>query len=170
MLRVFIALGALAVTAACQAQLQLTPRTPIPVADSKMVIDNQGVSVEILPALRAQSASAESGRATRMVASVPASKFSATSRGVVFNHAMQSYGVLTGEITFKMKGALKAEDAGLSGSEYPGMAKLTSPNVYVVMANSPTEYVALFNRLKARADVEWVEAIVDYSTGLQRAN
>jgi hypothetical protein len=134
-----------------------------------MVLDVRGASLEVLPKVRAQAAGTQSGKAARMVASVPASKFSAGSRGVVFNHAMQSYGVLTGEITFKMKGDLKAEDAGLSPLEYPGLAKLTNPNIYVVVANSPTDYVTLFKGLKARTDVEWVEAIVDYSSTLQRS-
>lgn len=167
MLRIILLFSAIGLNTACQAQLQLTPRAATQVADPKMVIDNQGAPVEILPTFRAETAAA--GKATRMVASAPASKFSAANRGVVFNHAMQSYGVLTGEITFKMKGSLKAEESSFSPPDYPGLAKLTNPNIYVVTASSPADYIALFNRLKARTDVEWVEAIVDYSAGIQRA-
>jgi hypothetical protein len=81
--------------------------------------------------------------------------------GVVFNHAMQVQGYITGEVAFKMKGTPQATN-GFLVSLYPGLARLTGPNVYVVRARTPAEFVAVTKRLQARADVEWVEPIVTY--------
>ena len=45
---------------------------------------------------------------------------------------------------------------------YPSFAKLTEPNVYLVVAKSPIEFVQLVKRLQERTDVEWVEPMVIY--------
>ena len=128
-----------------------------------MVIDDRGATLEILPTVRAQLSASTTERATRMVATNAKSKFTPASRGVVFNHAMQSQGVLTGEIAFKMKGTQQATAEDFPAVDYPGLAKLTNPNVFIVVAQTPGEYVALFKRVRARTDVDWVEPIVDYS-------
>ena len=47
-------------------------------------------------------------------------------------------------------------------SDYPGLKKLTDPDVYVVVANTPGEFVALVQRLQARTDLRWVEPIIEY--------
>ncbi len=82
--------------------------------------------------------------------------------GVVFNHTLQIHGTLTGEISFKLKGT--AGPSGFDPAVFPTMAKLTNPNVYVVTAHTPVEFVSTFNALKARSDVEWVEPYVVYGS------
>lgn len=150
------------VCAACFAQLQPMPRVMQTVADPNMVIDDRGSKLEVLSDKRATARLSNTG--DRTVSVFKADKSSAiTSQqlGVVFNHAMQATGYISGEIAFKMKGDLQATSGFDSGS-YPGLAKLTTPNVYVVVARTATEFVDLTKRLQQRTDVEWVEPIVTY--------
>src|SRR5882672_12698710 len=92
------------------AQLQPTPRVVQKVADPTMVIDDRGSRLEVLPARRAFQRMSASGK--HVVHSVfPASQsapISPQQLGVVFNHAMQVQGYITGEIAFKMKDDLQA--------------------------------------------------------------
>ena len=74
---------------------------------------------------------------------------------------MQVQGYITGEIAFKMKGGAQATDR-LDPTSYPGLAKLTNPNVYVVVARTPAEFLKLVKRLQGRNDMEWVEPVVTY--------
>jgi hypothetical protein len=76
---------------------------------------------------------------------------------------MQARGYITGEIAFRMRDGLQASD-WLDKSSYPGLAKLTAPNVYLVVARTPSEFVELTRQLQARPDMEWVEPIVTYSS------
>jgi hypothetical protein len=81
--------------------------------------------------------------------------------GVVFNHAMQVHGYINGEIAFKFKDDLQPT-SGIDAASYPGFAKLTSPNVYLVVARTPIEFLQIVKRLQARTDLEWVEPMVTY--------
>ena len=74
---------------------------------------------------------------------------------------MQVQGYITGEIAFKMKDGVQATDR-LDPASYPGLAKVTNPNVYLVVARTPPEFVELTKRLQARTDMEWVEPMVTY--------
>jgi hypothetical protein len=145
------------------AQIQASPHSTRQVADPANVIEDRGSMLEVMPAQRATPVLASSTR--QIVHSVATARADAPigpqTLGVVFNHAMQVQGYITGEVAFKMKGTLQATN-GFQASQYPGLARLTGPNVYVVRARTPAEFVAVTKRLQARTDVEWVEPIVTY--------
>lgn len=157
---------ALLVSINCQAQLTPLFRSVPEPADQTMMINDRGAEVELLPTLRATRVAEPSGeRLTHQVfrATTP---FSSTSLGVVFNHAMQVRGFITGEIAFKMKGAT-FPSATFDSASYPGLTKLSNVNVYTVVGRTPAEFLALFNRLQARADVEWVEPFIVYGSSTE---
>jgi hypothetical protein len=145
------------------AQLQPTPRVVQKVADPSMVINDRGSKLEVLPTMRAAQQLSISGK--QIVHSVfPASEsepIGPQQLGMVFNHAMQAQGYITGEIAFKMKDGLQATDR-LDTASYPGLAKLTNPNIYLIVARTPSEFVELVKRLQDRPDMEWVEPMVTY--------
>jgi len=153
---------ALASMASC-AQLQPIPRVIQKVADPSMVIDDRGSKLEVLSARRAAQQMASSGK--QIIHSVflanRSAPISPQQLGVVFNHAMQLQGYITGEIAFKMKDGVQATDR-LDPASYPGLALLTNPNVYLVVARTPSEFVELVKRLQGRTDMEWVEPMVTY--------
>ncbi|MBN1571259.1 MAG: hypothetical protein JXA73_25715 [Acidobacteria bacterium] len=148
---------------ACFAQLKPTPRVIKSVTDESMVIDDRGSKLEVFPALRAVRKMSTSGKgiAHSEFTAGKSAPISPRQLGVVFNYAMQVRGYITGEITFKMKDGLQASD-WLDKSSYPGLAKLTAPNIYLVVARTPSEFVELTKRLQARTDMEWVEPVVIY--------
>jgi hypothetical protein len=135
------------------------------VIDESMVLDDRGSKLEVFPTLRAarKMSIAGKGAVHSEFAARKSLPINQQQLGVVFNHAMQARGYITGEIAFRMKDGLQATD-WLDKSSYPGFAKLTAPNVYVVVARTPSEFVELAKRLQARPDMEWVEPIVTYSS------
>ena len=145
------------------AQLQPMQRVIRNVADPSMVIDDRGAKLEVLAARRATQQPTGPGRQVihSVFAADEAAAISPQQLGVVFNHAMQAQGYITGEIAFKMKDGVQATDK-LDPVAYPGLAKLTEPNIYIVVARTPPEFVQLVNRLQNRNDMEWVEPIVTY--------
>ena len=151
------------INTACLAQIKPTPRMMKDVADENMVINDRGSKLELLPTLRAtEELSASKERKIRSVFKTSQSApINAKQLGVVFNHAMQVQGYITGEISFKLKDTLQAVDWP-DKSSYPGLAKLTGPNTYLVVARTPSEFVKLTKQLQARTDMEWVEPIVNY--------
>jgi hypothetical protein len=144
-------------------QIQATPHSVRPVADPANVIEDRGSMLEIIPSQRATPMMLRETR--QIVHRVSAAKADAplgpNTLGVVFNHAMQVQGYTTGEVAFKMKGTLKARSR-FPATQYPGLARLTPPNIYVVRARTPAQFVAVTKRLQGRADVEWVEPVVTY--------
>ncbi|MGH8206344.1 MAG: hypothetical protein ACRETK_06175 [Steroidobacteraceae bacterium] len=79
---------------------------------------------------------------------------------VVYNRALQQQGYITGEITFKMKGTLTA-DGDFGAAQYPGLRKLLNPNIYVVVARTPAQFVQIVKSLQQRTDIEWVQPVVN---------
>lgn len=159
---IFVVMLALACSSGF-AQLQPIPRVIQKVADPIMVIDDRGSKLEVLPTMRAAQQLSTSGKQVVHLVS-PASEFEPISPqqlGMVFNHAMQVQGYITGEIAFKLKDGLQATDR-LDTASYPGLAKLTAPNVYLVVARTPSEFVEIVKRLQSRPDMEWVEPMVTY--------
>ena len=62
-----------------------------------------------------------------------------------------------------MEGTCCADDSlGSPATDYPGLAEVTNPNVFLVVPQTPAEFIAVFKRLQTRNDVEWVEPIVIY--------
>ena len=147
----------------CFAQLQPMPRMIQKVADQSMVIDDRGSKLEVLPTMRAVQQLSTSGKqVVHSVFKASASEpISPQQLGIVFNHAMQVQGYITGEIAFQMIDGFQATDR-LDKTSYPGLAKLTAPNVYLVVARTPSEFVELVKRLQGRPDMEWVEPMVTY--------
>lgn len=146
------------------AQIVPTPRAkPAAVADAAMVFEDRGQQMEIYPALRATPSLKPGGVGVRhqVASAAEGAPIGPRNLGVVFNHALQVRGYLTGEIAFKPKGDRLPADFD-AVANWPGLAKVTNPNLYVVIAASPREFIPLFNRLKARDDLEWVEAVVIY--------
>ena len=135
------------------------------ILDLSMVIKDRSQQLEIYPALRARPESIGSGQIGYKLNNVEVNApINNKHLGVVFNHTLQAQGFITGEITFKIKGG--GEPVGFDPANYPGFVKLTSPNIYEVVASTPSEFIQLFNRLKSRNDLEWVEPVVIYGITL----
>ncbi len=147
----------------CAAQQKPRPRVVQKVADPTMVVNDRGALLEVLPTQRATPSISKTGkRVVYQVATRDASAaISPKQLGVVFNHAMQVQGYITGEIVFKFKRDSQPPSSFGTGS-YPGFAKLTNPNVFLVVARSPAEFVSTVKRLQERTDLEWIEPIVVY--------
>jgi len=163
MYRILCSALLIAYSASGIAQIQASPHVARAVVDPANVIEDRGSELEVMPLQRATPLLASSThQIVHRVATAPADMpLGPRTLGVVFNHAMQVQGYITGEVAFKMKGTLQATN-GFQASLYPGLARLTAPNVYVVRARTPAEFVAVTKRLQARADIEWVEPIVTY--------
>jgi hypothetical protein len=151
----------------CSAQAELSApiRTVAPISDPSMVIMDRGAKLEVIPTKRAVPATDSAGRvvARRMTTSSADAPIGPLQLGVVFNHALQQQGYISGEIAFEMKAGHTAE--GFTASLYPGLKKITSPEVYVVNARTPAEFLKVMKRLLGRSDIEWVEPTVTYGAG-----
>ena len=144
------------------ADLRPPERTLQPVTDPSMIVLDRGAKLEVLATRRAMPRIDASGHsiAHRVVTSHADSPIGPNVLGVVFNHAMQQQGFISGEISFKMKAG--HTPSALSATLYPGLKKVTNPEVYVVNARTPAEFLAVLKRLHARHDVEWAEPTVTY--------
>lgn len=162
MYRLIVAITMVAVCIPVGAQMSAPARELQPVTDPSMVVMDRGSELEVLAQKRAVAANSGTGRmvAHRVFAAEPGSAIDSKQLGVVFNHTMQQEGYISGEIAFKMKyGArLGRPDPAL----YPGLKRITKPEVYVVYAKSPAEFLDVMKRLQSRPDVEWVEPTVVY--------
>lgn len=127
-------------------------------ADTK-ILDDRGSKLEVI--MHLQATPSASGT-PKIAALARTANLTGGTLGVVFNHALQAKGVVNGEITFAIKGMTPGS---YPEALYPGFRKLVNPNVYIVTARSIDEFVLVFERLKARPDVEWVEPNVQYVGG-----
>jgi hypothetical protein len=152
------------------AQIVPQVRAKQAVVDSTMVFEDRGQQLEVYPTLRATPdvVAGKPGVQHKLSIAGEGAPIGPRNLGVVFNHALQIQGFLTGEIAFKPKGV--GPPAGFDAASYPGLVKLTNPNTYVVVASTPAEFMVLFNRLKSRGDLEWVEAIVIYGVAANQAS
>jgi hypothetical protein len=143
------------------AELHPPARILQPIADTSMVVTDRGAKLEIYPTQRATPQLDPSSRVVShyVVRASAAAAIGPGQLGVVFNHAMQTQGYISGEIAFKVKGG--GAFTG-SASLYPGLKQITKPAVYVVNARTPTEFIKVLKRLQARTDLEWVEPTVIY--------
>ena len=143
------------------AQLRAPTRVLPPIADRTMTINDRGAQLEVLPTQRAvpQVDLARQRTLHRLVRAKASSPIGPATLGVVYNHAMQETGFITGEITFQVKGG-----HAFSGSpaQYPGLKLITRPAVYAVYARTPAEFIQLMRTLKGRSDLAWVEPTVIY--------
>ena len=156
------------------AQLKPPVQHTRPITDPSMIVMDRGVQVEVLASERAAVRMDALGRAIvhHVIHTHPDTPISPLHRGVVFNHAMQQQGYITGEIAFQTKdGQPFRPGDGL----YPGLKKLGSTALYEVSARTPLEFVELMKRLQAREDVQNVEPVIIYGptdppTGNQSTN
>jgi hypothetical protein len=155
-----LALGIAAVAA--HAELHAPDRQLQAIADPANVVIDRGSKLEILPNQRATPELDSAGKvvAHQMLRASAATPIGQRQLGVVYNHAMQQQGYISGEIAFKMKAGGTA--AGFSAAMYPGLKKITNPDVYVVNARTPAEFLKVLKRLQGRGDVEWVVPTVTY--------
>ncbi len=153
-----------------RADLQPPPRNLQEVTDPSMVIMDRGAKLEIFPSKRATPRTDSTGRviAHQVVASNAGSMIGPRHLGVVFNHAMQQQGYITGEITVKLKAGHSA--SALKSALYPGLKRITNPEVYVVNARTPSEFLQVLKSLHARSDLEWVEPTVEYGAADVQSN
>ena len=73
---------------------------------------------------------------------------------------MQQQGYVSGEIAFKMKAGSTAKS--FNSALYPGLKKITNPEVYAVNTRTPAEFMKVMKRLQVRTDVERVVPTVIY--------
>lgn len=171
-MRTTLALATMVALLGCAAttDAQIVPRARAAqaVVDPTLVFEDRGQKLEIYSRLRAAAVVTGGGAVQhKLSAAAEGAPLGPLSLGVVFNHALQVQGYLTGEITFKPRA--EGLPADMDTASHPGLAKLTNPNIHVVVATSPREFVALLQRLKARADLEWVEAVVVYGMAADAA-
>jgi hypothetical protein len=161
MQRLVLSLVLLVMAGAACAQLRPPERTLHPVTDPSMVVMDRGAKLEVFPDKRATPrADVAGGGSSHHVTTASAdAPIGPQQLGVVFNHAMQQQGYITGEITFKVKGGHAFSD---SSTSYPGLKLIVAPATYVVTARTPTEFIDVLKRLQARPDLEWVEPTVTY--------
>jgi hypothetical protein len=157
-----LCVAATATPAIAQMQAQQQARPTRPVADPQMVIQDRGMQLEVLPTLRAASR-AQDGRTHHSLERATSQEtFSKTRVGVVFNHSMHMYGLLTGEISFKLKPNVSI--GSLDPSYLPSLTQIVAPDTYVVKAQTPAQFVSLFRALKVNDGLEWIEPYVTYGT------
>jgi hypothetical protein len=162
MSRVLVSLMLGLAAVAVRAELQPPARTLQPVTDASMIVMDRGAKLEVLPTKRATLKVDSSGHvvAHHVIAASTNAAIGSHRLGVVFNHALQQQGYITGEIAFQMKAGYT--QAGLNPALYPGLKKITEPDVYVVNARTPTEFIQVIKRLQTRSDIQWVEPTVTY--------
>lgn len=143
----------------------MTPpqRAKAAVIDPEWVVNDRGSNLEIRPLTRATLATDSHNRISikKVIQASPSSAISATQLGVVYNHAMQQYGYISGEISYIMKsnGDLASE---LTSLGYPAPTALLGGKIHVVNARSVQEFVKIMSLLQSRNDVETVEPTVTY--------
>jgi hypothetical protein len=163
-------LAALLVTGPALADLHPPERALQPVTDPSMVVQDRGAKLEVLSTERATATVDSSGVRVlqrKIVASAGAS-IGPHQLGVVFNHAMQARGYITGEITFMAKAGrtFTTQNPQL----YPGLKVIVAPSLYAVTARTPAEFIRVLKRLQARPDIEWVEPTVTYEAAAAAPN
>jgi hypothetical protein len=80
--------------------------------------------------------------------------------GVVYNYAMQSYGLISGEISFKVRDGVNA--SSFAWGQTPPPRRLVGPTVLVVNAPSLDEFLRVMRMLRGDNRVLWVEPSVEY--------
>lgn len=162
MTRTIFALTLLLLGQATLADMNVPPQAHRAVADASMVVNDRGARLEVYPLERAHPHADALGRGVshEVVRADAASPIGAHELGVVFNHAMQQQGYISGEIAFQMKPHHKA--TGFSPALYPGLKEVLPSGLYVVAARTPSEFVTLMKRLQERTDIQFVEPTVVY--------
>jgi hypothetical protein len=90
----------------------------------------------------------------------PAEALSYQRSGVVYNYAMQSYGLISGEISFKVRDGVNS--ASFAWGQTPLPRRLVGPTVLVVNAPSLDEFLRVMKMLRGDNRILWVEPSVEY--------
>jgi hypothetical protein len=122
-----------------------------------------GTSLAVLMNRRANrsvSRNAIDGRVFTVDRASPSDSLSYERSGVVYNYALQAYGVVSGEISFKVRDGVDASTFAWGQTSLP--RRLVGPTVFVV--NTPTldEFVRVMKMLRGDGRVQWVEPAVEY--------
>ena len=80
--------------------------------------------------------------------------------GVVYNYAMQSYGLISGEISFKVQDGVNSASFAWGQTSPP--RRLVGPTVFVVNAPNLDEFSRVMRMLRGDNRVLWVEPSVEY--------
>jgi hypothetical protein len=80
--------------------------------------------------------------------------------GVVYNYALQSYGLISGEIAFKVREGVSP--IAFVWGQTPLPRRLVGPTVLVVNAPSLDEFLRVMKMLRGDNRVLWVEPSVEY--------
>ena len=131
--------------------------------DPSMIVSDRGSLLELIPTERGQlNASAFGHRKIRILdrgtSSLP---MGPSNLGVVFNHTIQHVGFINGEITFQIKNGHRLD--ALSNSQLPGLRLVLKPNVYLVTARTPSEFLHTMRFLQTQAYLAWIEPNVIYT-------
>jgi hypothetical protein len=150
-------------TVSVNAEMLAPARTVVPITDPAMVVDDRGSKLEVFPTKRAAVGTDAAGRASvqRVDVSSATTPFSRLQPGLVFNHAYQQYGYITGEIAFRLKGG-GVPGADFSAALYPNLKKVGTLDMYAVKVANPRMFLEVLKRLQARTDLDWVVPTVTY--------
>jgi hypothetical protein len=166
--RLFIWLTALTLfSAGASAQLAapVAPQRGRVVEDQQLVIRDRGAQLEILPGLRAVPEIHDGKTFHRIAMGGAGENFSKSRVGVAFNHRLQAYGVLTGEISVRLKPNAKASSIRVPG--VPNARRLVVADIYVIQTRTPAEFVQVYKSLQTNSAVEWTEPFVIYGKVIQ---
>ena len=78
----------------------------------------------------------------------------------MYNYAMQAYGLISGEISFKVRDGV--DPNAFSWGQTPRPRQLVGPTVLVVNAPTLDEFLRLMKMLRGDNRVLWVEPSVEY--------
>jgi len=155
-----VLLTAAAATASAQMAAPKQMKSMRAVTNPTMLIQDRNTQFELLPSMRAAAHEQNGHTSHTLVSASPQSVFTKTSLGVAFNHSLQVYVIMTGEISFKLKA--NVAPSSLSPAQYPGLTLLVAPDIFVAKAQTPAEFVNLYKSLAGNANFEWVEPFVMY--------
>lgn len=156
-------LALLTIASTCFAQ-GLPPRgaSAPPPAQSEWTLSRSESSLELVPQLRVRIAppnrSSQIQRLDMQRASAQEASIGGGQYGVVFNHSMQAYGMLTGEISFRLADETGGEAAAASAG-LVGVQRLGSSDYFVARANSPQllrDALIFLRSTPGVQDAEWV--------------
>lgn len=136
-----------------------------PEAQSEWTILRSASPIELLPELRIRVAPPTGGQRVQKLdikrSSAQEPSINLGQYGVVFNHAMQAYGALTGEVSFRADGPAAA-DVAAQAAGLKNLVRMGSSDYYVGHAHSPEQLRDALQRLRALPSVQDAQWVVIY--------
>jgi hypothetical protein len=159
-----LSIAILGVASSEVAAQELRPRQVAPSPPAQSRVDRfTGTSLGVVLDRRANRRVVRDGSDSRVASVDIASSAEALSyqrSGVVYNYAMQSYGLISGEISFKVRDGVNS--ASFAWGQTPLPRRLVGPTVLVVNAPSLDEFMRVMKMLRGDNRVLWVEPSVEY--------